>query len=84
MHARKRARAHTDTTRTRARLAQVERSADVVSLGATGDVRCSPGGAPLGRRADPTELLRLTRADFEEVERERERVGGRGREAGME
>ena len=45
-----------------------ERCADVVSLGATSGVRCDADGSPVGRRrADPTELFRLTRADFEDV-----------------
>jgi len=45
-----------------------EHFADVVSLGATSGVRCDPQGSPLGRRrADPAELFRLTRADFEAV-----------------
>ncbi len=40
----------------------------MVSLGATGGVRCAPDGSPLGRRrADPADLLHLARADFEAV-----------------
>ena len=45
-----------------------ERSADVVSLGSTGGVRCDSQGSPLGRRrVDPTDLFKLTREDFDAV-----------------
>lgn len=48
--------------------AEVPRSADVMSLGATRGVRCDPQGSPLGRRrADPAQLFRLTKSDFDAV-----------------
>jgi CRP-like cAMP-binding protein len=64
--------------------AEVERSADVVSLGATSGVRCSAQGLPLGQRpADPAELFRLTRSDFEEVAERFPALEDRLHEVGM-
>ena len=61
-----------------------EHFADVVSLGATSGVRCDPQGSPLGRRrADPTELFRLTRADFEAVAERFPALGDRLHDVGM-
>ena len=58
--------------------------ADVVSLGATGGVRCDPQGSPLGRRRpDPTCLFRLTRADFEAVAERFPALEDRLHEVGM-
>jgi len=61
-----------------------ERSADVVSLGATRGVRCDPQGSPLGRRRpDPAELFRLTREDFEAVAERYPALEDRLHEIGM-
>ena len=64
--------------------AEMPRSADVVSLGATRGVRCDPQGSPLGRRRpDPAELFRLTRADFEAVAERFPALEDRLHEVGM-
>lgn len=58
--------------------------ADVVSLGATGGVRCDPQGSPLGRRRpDPTVLFRLSRADFDAVVERFPALGERLHDVGM-
>ncbi len=60
-----------------------ELPADVISLGATGGVRCGPDGSPLGRRrTDPVDLFRLSRADFDAVAAAYPALEGRLRSVG--